>query len=116
MSSVFTRILRGELPARIVHQDDRVIAFWDIHPRAPVHILIVPVKEIPTVDDVTEEDEALLGHLFVVARKVARELGVGDSGYRLIVNTKHDGGQEVYHLHMHLLGGYRLGPMLVHRE
>ena len=112
MASVFTRIINGELPARIVFQDDRVIAFHDIHPLAPVHILIVPVKEIPTVDDVTPEDEAVLGHMFVVARQVAHELGIGESGYRLIVNCRHDGGQEVYHLHMHLLGGKRLGPML----
>ena len=116
MASVFTRIINGELPARIVFQDDRVIAFHDIHPLAPVHILIVPVKEIPTVDDVTPEDEAVLGHMFVVARQVARELGIGESGYRLIVNCRHDGGQEVYHLHMHLLGGKRLGPMLAKRD
>ena len=116
MASVFTRIINGELPARIVFQDDRVIAFHDIHPLAPVHILIVPVKEIPTVDDVTPEDEAVLGHMFVVARQVAREAGIGESGYRLIVNCRHDGGQEVYHLHMHLLGGKRLGPMLAKRD
>ena len=116
MASVFTRIINGELPARIVFQDDRVIAFHDIHPLAPVHILIVPVKEIPTVDDVTPEDEAVLGHMFVVARQVARELGIGESGYRLLVNCRHDGGQEVYHLHMHLLGGKRLGPMLAKRD
>ena len=116
MASVFTRIIKGELPARIVFQDDRVIAFHDIHPLAPVHILIVPVKEIPTVDDVTPEDEAVLGHMFVVARQVAREAGIGESGYRLIVNCRHDGGQEVYHLHMHLLGGKRLGPMLAKRD
>ena len=116
MASVFTRIINGELPARIVFQDDRVIAFHDIHPLAPVHILIVPVKEIPTADDVTPENEAVLGHMFVVARQVAREAGIGESGYRLIVNCRHDGGQEVYHLHMHLLGGKRLGPMLAKRD
>jgi histidine triad (HIT) family protein len=116
MASVFTRIIRGEIPAKIVYQDERVIAFHDIHPQAPVHILIVPVKEIPTADDITPDDEGTLGHMLVVAQQVARELGIGDGGYRLLINCKHDGGQEVYHLHMHLLGGIRLGPMLSHRE
>ncbi len=116
MTSVFTRIIRGELPANIVYQDERVIAFWDIHPVAPVHILIVPVKEIPTADDITPEDEALVGHMLVVAQQVARQLGIGDSGYRLIINCKADGGQEVYHLHMHLVGGQPLGPMLARKK
>lgn len=116
MASVFTRIIQGELPARIVYQDERVIAFHDIHPVMPVHILIVPVKEIPTADDITPEDEGVLGHMLVVAQKVAREMGIGDSGYRLIINCKHDGGQEVYHLHMHLLGGQRVGPMIAKRS
>jgi histidine triad (HIT) family protein len=115
MTSVFTRIIRGELPANIVYQDERVIAFHDIHPVAPTHILIVPVKEIPTADDITPEDEALLGHMLVVAQQVARTLGIGDSGYRLIINCKGDGGQEVYHLHMHLVGGAPLGPMLARK-
>jgi histidine triad (HIT) family protein len=112
MSSVFTKIISGELPANIVYQDERVIAFHDIHPVAPTHILIVPVKEIPTADDITAQDEALVGHMLVVAQQVARQLGIGDSGYRLIINCKADGGQEVYHLHMHLVGGAPLGPML----
>lgn len=116
MPSVFTRIIQGELPARIVFQDDRVIAFHDIQPLMPVHILIVPIKEIPTVDDITPEDEGTLGHMLIVAQKVAREMGIGDSGYRLIINCKHDGGQEVYHLHMHLLGGKRAGPILAHKD
>ena len=77
-----------------------------------MHILIIPNKEIATVDDVSPEDEATLGHLFVVAKEVARKLGIAESGYRLIINCKGDGGQEVFHLHMHLLGGKKLGPML----
>jgi histidine triad (HIT) family protein len=96
----------------MVYQDDLVTAFKDINPSAPVHILIVPNKEIATVDDVTEADEAMLGRLFTAARKIARDMGIGESGYRLIVNCKGDGGQEVFHLHMHLLGGRKLGPML----
>lgn len=110
--TIFSKIVAREIPAEIVYQDDRVTAFKDINPVAPVHILIIPNKEIPTVDDVTPEDEAVLGHLFVVARQVARDLGIAENGYRLIVNCRGDGGQEVYHLHMHLLGGRKLGPML----
>ncbi|MFN8527279.1 MAG: histidine triad nucleotide-binding protein [Anaerolineae bacterium] len=116
MPTIFSKIIAREIPAEIVYQDDRVTAFKDINPAAPVHILIIPNKEIPTVDDVTEADEAVMGHLFVVAQKVARQLGIGDSGYRLIVNCKGDGGQEVYHLHMHLLGGRKLGAMLARKD
>ena len=115
MASFSTPIIRGGQPADIVYQDERVIAFRDIHPAAPTHILIVPVKEIPTADDITPEDEALMGHMLVVAQGVARQLGLGGSGYRLIINCKGDGGQEVYHLHMHLVGGAPLGPMLARR-
>src|SRR5690606_27669610 len=103
-------------PAEIVYQDDRVTAFKDINPQAPVHILIVPNKEIPTVDDVAPEDEQVLGHLFIVARQVARDLGISEGGYRLIVNCRENGGQEVFHLHIHLLGGKKLGPMLAKRD
>lgn len=116
MPTIFSKIIAREIPAEIVYQDDRATAFKDIHPLAPVHILIVPNKEIPTAADVTEDDEALLGHLFVVARKVAEQLGIAESGYRLIVNCKGDAGQEVFHLHMHLLGGRRLGPMLQRKD
>ena len=105
MPTIFSKIVAGEIPADIVYQDERVTAFKDIHPLAPVHILIIPNKEIATVDDVSPEDEATLGHLFVVAKEVARKLGIAESGYRLIINCKGDGGQEVFHLHMHLLGG-----------
>ena len=116
MPTIFSKIIAHEIPSDIVYQDDRVTAFRDIHPQAPVHILIVPNREIPTAADVTEADEAVLGHMFVVAKQVARELGIAESGYRLLVNCKGDGGQEVFHLHMHLLGGRRLGPMLARRE
>jgi histidine triad (HIT) family protein len=112
MPTIFSKIIAGEIPAEIVYKDDRVTAFKDISPAAPVHILIVPNKEIATVDDVTPEDEAVLGHLFIVARQIARDLGISESGYRLLVNCKGDAGQEVFHLHMHLLGGRKLGPML----
>ena len=112
MPTLFERIIAREIPADIVFQDNRVTAFRDIHPRAPVHILIVPNKPIPTANEVADEDEALIGHLYTVARDLARREGIAESGYRLIVNCNSDGGQEVYHLHLHLLGGKPLGPML----
>ncbi len=110
--TIFSKIIRKELPADIVYQDDQVTAFRDINPLAPTHILIVPNKLIPTTDDVTPEDEPLLGHMFVVATQIARDEGVAENGYRLLVNCRDHGGQEVYHLHMHLFGGRPLGPML----
>ena len=112
MPTLFERIIQGELPANIVYRDERVIAFRDIHPRAPTHILIVPNKPLPTANDVTDADEALLGHLFVVAAKIAQQEGIAQNGYRIIVNCNAHGGQEVYHLHLHLLGGKPLGPMV----
>lgn len=116
MPTIFSKIIAREVPSEIVYQDDRVTAFKDIKPIAPVHILIVPNHEIPTAADVTEADEAVLGHMFVVARKVAEEMGIAESGFRLIVNCKKDGGQEIYHLHMHLLGGRPLGPVLARTQ
>lgn len=116
MSTIFSKIIAKEIPAQIVYEDDRVTAFKDINPQAPTHVLIIPNKEIPTVNDVAPEDEALLGHLFIVARQIAQEQGIAESGYRLIINCRDDGGQEVYHLHMHLLGGRNLGPMLSRRD
>ncbi len=110
--TLFTRIINKEIPADILYQDDRATAFRDIHPQAPTHILIVPNKPIPSVNEVTEKDETALGHLFIVARKLAREEGIAEHGYRLLINCGRHGGQEVYHLHMHLLGGRPLGRML----
>lgn len=112
MPTLFEKIIAGELPAAIVYKDDRVTAFRDIRPAAPTHILIVPNKPIPTANDVADEDEPLIGHLFTVARDLARQEGIAENGYRLIVNCNAHGGQEVYHLHVHLLGGKPLGPMV----
>jgi len=112
MPTLFERIISRELPADIVHQDERVTAFRDIQPRAPVHILIVPSKPIPTANDIADADEALIGHMFTVARDLAKREGIAADGYRLIINCNQHGGQEVYHLHLHLLGGKPLGPML----
>ncbi len=110
--TLFSSIVKGEIPAEILYQDDRVTAFRDIHPQAPTHILIVPNKIIPTVNDVSEEDEITLGRLFLVAKRLAAEVGIADDGYRLLVNCGRHANQEIFHLHMHLLGGRRLGPML----
>lgn len=112
MATLFTRIINREIPAEIVYEDDLVLAFRDIRPLAPVHILIVPRKEIPTAADVSAEDELALGRLFTAARTIAQQMGIDQSGYRLIINCREDGGQEVFHLHMHLLGGRSLGRML----
>jgi histidine triad (HIT) family protein len=112
MSSIFSKIIAGEIPADVVYTDDHITAFKDINPQAPVHILIVPNKEIPTVDDIEESDIDVVGRLFLAAKQIAREQGIAENGYRLIINCREHGGQEVYHLHMHLLGGKRLGRML----
>ena len=109
---LFCKIIRREIPSEIVYQDDLVTAFRDIQPQAPTHILIVPNKLIPTVNDVTTQDELALGRLFTVAAKLAQDEGIAENGYRLLVNCNRHGGQHVYHLHMHLLGGRALGPML----
>jgi histidine triad (HIT) family protein len=116
MTTIFTKIINGDIPGDIVYRDDRVVAFKDINPQAPVHILIVPVKEIPSIKEATEEDEAVLGHMMYVARRVAEEQGVAKSGYRLIINNGENAHQEVFHVHMHLLGGRPLGPILMKRD
>jgi histidine triad (HIT) family protein len=107
-SCVFCKIVSNEVKAEFVYRDDQVIAFRDIHPVAPTHLLIVPNKHIESVSALEEEDEALMGHLFSVARKLAEEAGISKGGYRLITNTGADGGQTVFHLHVHLIGGQRM--------
>jgi len=106
--TIFGRIVRGEVPARIVHDDDRCLAFHDVAPQAPVHVLVIPRKPIASLADTTAADAELLGHLVLVATQLARTLDLAD-GYRLVVNCGRDGGQTVDHLHVHLLGGRRLG-------
>ncbi len=110
--TIFSKIIRREIPADVLYQDELVTAFRDINPRAPTHILIVPNVLIPTANDVEAVHEAALGRLFTVARKLAAEAGIAENGYRLIVNCNQHGGQEVFHLHMHLVGGKALGAML----
>ena len=111
--TIFSKIIRKEIPADVVYQDDLVTAFRDINPRAPKHILIIPNKLIPTVNDVETDDEAMMGRMFTVAKQLAKEEGIAEDGYRLIVNCNAHGGQEVYHIHMHLVGGRPLGPLLI---
>jgi len=113
VSTLFTKIINGELPSDKVYEDDQVCAFRDINPAAPTHILIVPRKEVATVDDLADDDGALVGKMILVARDLARSEGIADSGYRLIINCKDEGGQEVPHLHLHLMGGRPMGPMVV---
>ena len=103
--TLFTKIIRGEIPAKIVHQDEHCAAFLDISPQAPKHILVVPKKELVGVASAAREDQELLGHLLLTAAAVAREQGLGESGYRLVINSGKDGGQTVDHLHIHILGG-----------
>jgi histidine triad (HIT) family protein len=105
--TIFGKIIRGEIPARIIHDDDRCLAFHDVAPQAPVHVLVIPKKPIPSLAEADEDDAGLLGHIVLVATQLARSLGL-DDGYRLVVNCGRDGGQSVDHLHVHLLGGRRL--------
>ncbi len=106
--TLFEKIRDREIPAEIVHEDDLCLAFRDISPQAPLHILIVPRKPIPRVGEASEDDAAILGHLLITAAEVARHEGVADSGYRLVINNGRDGGEAVPHLHVHLLGGRKL--------
>jgi histidine triad (HIT) family protein len=106
--TIFARIIRREIPARIEHEDDLCMAFHDVAPQAPVHLLVIPKRPLPSLAESTEADAPLLGHLVAVAAQLARTLGLGD-GYRLVVNCGRDGGQTVHHLHVHLLGGRPLG-------
>ena len=108
MSTIFKKIIDREIPADIVYEDDLCLAFKDIDPKAPTHVLIIPKKEIPSMAEVSEDDKEILGHLLMTASKVAKDLGVSESGYRLVANTNAEGGQEVYHLHIHLLGGRQM--------
>ena len=104
-TNVFARILRGEIPAKVLHEDEHCLAFPDASPQAPTHFLVIPRREIASLDDATAEDAQLLGHLLVVAAKVARELGVADGGSRVVINNGGGAGQTVFHLHVHVLAG-----------
>lgn len=102
---LFCKIAALQVPSRIVYEDEHAVAFEDINPQAPVHILVVPKKHIPTALDIGDSDKDLVGHLFTVASRIARDRGIAEDGFRLIMNTNPDAGQTVYHIHLHLLGG-----------
>lgn len=108
MDCLFCKIIHQDIPAKVVYRDDFVVAFEDINPKAPHHILLVPIKHIATLNDLHDEDEMVLGHLIHVASKLAKQLGVADDGYRLVFNCNEDGGQEIFHIHLHLLAGRAL--------
>jgi histidine triad (HIT) family protein len=105
MDCIFCRIVAGQIPARVVHEDEDTLAFHDTDPRAPVHVLVIPRRHIPSVNDVSDADAGVMGALFAAARLVAESQGVAEGGYRLVVNTGADAGQSVHHIHMHVLGG-----------
>ena len=105
---IFCRVARGEIPAKVVRQNEQVMAFHDIDPKAPVHVLVIPRRHIAGVAQMQDDDDATLGAMFVMARDVATELGVSDSGYRLVINSGANAGQSVDHVHLHLLGGRQL--------
>ena len=108
MECIFCKIVNKELPSKIIYQDEKTLAFKDIKPKAPIHFLIIPRKHIPSVDYLKKEDRELIGELLLVARKLAKEYEVSQTGYRLIFNVGKDAGQTVDHLHLHLLGGRKL--------
>jgi histidine triad (HIT) family protein len=108
---IFCKIYRREVPSPILYDDGQAFAIRDIHPRAPVHLLIIPVRHFTYLTYLTEGMEQMVGHLFTVAEEMAKREGLGATGYRLVVNQGPNAGQEIEHLHMHLLGGKRLGPM-----
>ena len=108
MSTIFTKIINKELDANIIYEDDVCLAFHDINPVAPTHVLIIPKKEINTINDIEDIDKNTIGHLFVTAKNIAKELSIDEDGYRIVFNCNDNGGQTVYHIHMHLLGGRKL--------
>lgn len=106
---IFCKIAAGEIPADIVYDDGEVLAFRDINPEAPVHLLLIPRRHIATLNDLNEADAALVGRLYLAGQQIAMELGVAESGYRTVINCNRDAGQLVFHIHMHLLAGRELG-------
>jgi histidine triad (HIT) family protein len=106
--TIFGKIIRKEIPARIVHEDDFCLAFHDVSPQAPVHVLVIPKKPIESLSQLEATDAPLLGHMWIVIAKIAAELKLAESGYRVVVNCGRDGGQSVDHLHFHILGGRSL--------
>lgn len=111
---IFCKIIKGEIPSEKVYEDEDILAFKDIHPATPIHVLIIPKKHITNLMEVAEEDSQLMGKIVVAMQKVAKQLGIDEKGFRIISNCGPDSGQEVMHLHFHLLAGRVLGPKIVH--
>ena len=109
---VFCKIIKGEIPSTKVYEDEEILAFKDINPVAPVHILVIPKKHISSLNEIEPEDQMLIGKIFTVIKKIAKEQGFAENGYRVIANCGEDGGQEVKHLHFHILGGKKLGTKI----
>ena len=107
--TLFTKIINREIPADIVYEDEQCLAFKDINPQAPVHLLIIPKKAIATINDIQDSDREVIGQLFIVAKQIAKDQGFDEDGYRVVMNCNGHGGQEVYHIHLHLLAGKPLG-------
>jgi histidine triad (HIT) family protein len=106
---IFCKIRDGQLPAKVVHRDEVCLVLEDIHPQAPTHLLVIPLKHVPTVNELGVEDREMVGHLHLTAAKMARQRGIADSGYRLVFNTHDNAGQTVFHIHLHVIGGRPLG-------
>ena len=111
MSTIFKKIIDKEIPANIVYEDDDFMAFRDINPQGEVHILVIPKKEIANLNEATEEDALMLGKLQLLIAKIAKDEGIADDGYRVILNVNENGGQEVFHIHYHILGGGKIGVL-----
>ena len=109
MATIFNKIINKEVDADIVYENKFVIAFKDILPQAPIHILIIPKIDIPTVNDLNSNNSKMVSHMFLAAKDIAKDLNISENGYRLVMNCNDDGGQSVYHIHLHLLGGRKLG-------
>ena len=105
---IFCKIINKEIPASIVFEDEKIIAFNDINPQAPIHILLIPREHFASLNDIPEEKKNILSHLLLKARQIAQEKGIAEKGYRIVLNTAKDSGQEVFHIHLHLLGGRRM--------
>ncbi|QGU95504.1 HIT domain-containing protein [Clostridium bovifaecis] len=105
---IFCKIAKGEIPCKKVYEDDKVLSFEDINPKAPVHVLVIPKKHIESLNDLSEEDSYIMGHMMLVIKEIAKKVNIHDSGYRVAINCGKDGGQEVPHLHLHILGGKSL--------
>ncbi len=110
---IFCKIIKKEIPSEIVYEDEGIIAFKDINPAAPIHILVIPKKHISSIIDMKKEDEAIIGRIYSVINKIAEDIGIKEKGFRVILNCGEDGGQEVKHIHFHLLAGKKLGQKIV---